>query len=124
MINTKNSKIECSGSNESYKNLQKKQNHRQSSALMGRSSLIIRSSFMFDQNEKKKLEIFTNEKQIFEWEAFKKNPCATFFDDPANIELITKQQLLEVLFIFNENLIISIKVDYDFVEKTSNEPEN
>lgn len=63
-----------------------------------RGSIVFRSSLVFaDPFEKqRKSELFLSAKDMFSWESFKKNPRASFFEDPKCMEIITKEQLLEV----------------------------
>lgn len=86
------------------------ENHKRIS-ISGRKSISIRSSGLRSSialvetlEKQRKSEIFQEKKELFQWEAFKKNPKASFFEDPKCMEIISQQQLLEV-FNFPKEII-------------------
>lgn len=91
------------------------ENHKRIS-ISGRKSISMRASglrssiVLVDALEKqRKSELFQEKKELFHWEHFKKNPRASFFDDPKCMEIITQQQLLEVFWFLSLNIIFIFK---------------
>ena len=72
-------------------------NKRQSLISPGRGSTILkRPLHVGEPSDTRKSEYYQEFKEVFEWDQFKKNPQAVFFEDPGNMELITHDQLMEV----------------------------
>lgn len=95
--NNLKSREDVTQSDPSPKNNPKISHHRQSSAFSGRSSILLkRPIFLHEVIEKRKSDYFSDPRETFDWEQFKKNPQASLLDDPAYMELITHEQLMEV----------------------------
>ena len=120
------SREDITQSDPSPKNHPKISHHRQSSTFSGRSSILLkRPIFYQDVREKRKSDYFAEPKETFDWEQFKKNPQASLLDDPAYMELITHEQLMEVSnsYIFFVDFFFFSVNDGAF-EKTSQQSKN
>lgn len=78
------------------KDSSKAQKKNKRSSIITKPALILQS----DHVEKRKSRVFLETMEVFDWESFKRNPNFTFFEDPACMELITQNQLLEVCDIY------------------------